>query len=143
MHVFWPHVCVYFLLLKGQERFSSLTRVYYKDASACVVMFDISSLKSFKSVVRWKNDVDSKVFLRDMSPVPCLLLANKVWICVVSRLWEICKESGGAFRLRERRKCSPTFANNLEWNQLDGERSFEVFAVVQTLRSQSAPLYLF
>ncbi|XP_038060879.1 ras-related protein Rab-7L1-like isoform X1 [Patiria miniata] len=61
----------------GQERFSSLTRVYYKDASACVIMFDLTSPKTFKSVVRWKNDVDSKVFLRDMSPVPCLLLANK------------------------------------------------------------------
>ncbi|XP_038060880.1 ras-related protein Rab-7L1-like isoform X2 [Patiria miniata] len=63
--------------IAGQERFSSLTRVYYKDASACVIMFDLTSPKTFKSVVRWKNDVDSKVFLRDMSPVPCLLLANK------------------------------------------------------------------
>ncbi|XP_033647494.1 ras-related protein Rab-7L1-like isoform X2 [Asterias rubens] len=63
--------------IAGQERFSSLTRVYYKDASACVIMFDVTSIKSFEHVVRWKNDVDSKVFLRDMSPVPCLLLGNK------------------------------------------------------------------
>ena len=73
-------IILYFLLFyfEGQERFSSLTRVYYKDASACVIMFDVTSIKSFEHVVRWKNDVDSKVFLRDMSPVPCLLLGNKV-----------------------------------------------------------------
>ncbi|XP_072051404.1 ras-related protein Rab-7L1-like [Amphiura filiformis] len=64
--------------IAGQERFSSLTRVYYKDASACVIMFDVTQNKTFQSVIRWKDDVDSKVALRDGTPIPCLLLANKV-----------------------------------------------------------------
>ncbi|XP_071960104.1 ras-related protein Rab-7L1-like isoform X2 [Antedon mediterranea] len=61
----------------GQERYTSLTRVYYKDASACVIMFDVTMHKTFSSVMKWKNDLDSKVSLKDGSPLPCLLLANK------------------------------------------------------------------
>ena len=57
---------------------SSLTRVYYKDASACVIMFDVTQRKTFNNVMNWKNDVEKKVALSNGSPVPCLLLANKV-----------------------------------------------------------------
>ncbi|XP_071476433.1 ras-related protein Rab-7L1-like [Diadema setosum] len=64
--------------IAGQERVSSLTRVYYKDASACVIMFDITSRKTFNSVMNWKKDVDKKVTLSNGNPVPCLLLANKI-----------------------------------------------------------------
>ena len=64
---------------KGQERFTSMTRVYYKDANACIIMFDITNRKSFCNVVRWKEDLDSKCSLPDGSPVPCVLLANKVY----------------------------------------------------------------
>ncbi|XP_033624655.1 ras-related protein Rab-7L1-like [Asterias rubens] len=69
-----PQVCTYF---EGRERFCSLTRVYFKEASACVIMFDVTSIKSFQHVVTWKNLVDSTVSLRDRSPIPFLLLGNK------------------------------------------------------------------
>ncbi|XP_063953639.1 ras-related protein Rab-7L1-like [Lytechinus pictus] len=64
--------------IAGQERVSSLTRVYYKDASACVIMFDVTQRKTFNSVMNWKNDVEKKVTLSNGTPVPCLLLANKI-----------------------------------------------------------------
>lgn len=64
--------------IAGQERVSSLTRVYYKDASACVIMFDVTQRKTFNNVMNWKNDVEKKVALSNGSPVPCLLLANKI-----------------------------------------------------------------
>lgn len=41
-------------------------------------MFDLTSRNSFKNAVKWKKDVDSKCFLEDGAPVPCMLLANKV-----------------------------------------------------------------
>ncbi|XP_077987592.1 ras-related protein Rab-7L1-like [Glandiceps talaboti] len=63
--------------IAGQERFSSMTRVYYKDAAACVIMFDITAKKTFQNITKWKRDLDSKVSLSDGRPVPCLLIANK------------------------------------------------------------------
>lgn len=55
-----------------------MTRVYYRDSKGCIIMFDLSNRNSFLSVPKWKKDLDSKVTLLDGSPVPCLLLANKV-----------------------------------------------------------------
>lgn len=64
--------------LAGQERFTSMTRVYYKDAHACLVMFDLTQKSTFQNSIKWKKDLDQKCNLIDGSPVPCLLLANKV-----------------------------------------------------------------
>lgn len=63
--------------IAGQERFTSMTRLYYKQASACIVMFDLTSHDSFRSCQMWKNDLDDKVTLPNGEPVPCILLANK------------------------------------------------------------------
>uniref|UniRef100_A0A0A9WN32 Ras-related protein Rab n=1 Tax=Lygus hesperus TaxID=30085 RepID=A0A0A9WN32_LYGHE len=63
--------------IAGQERFTWMTRVYYKDAHGCVIMFDLSNKNSFENTLKWKKDLDSKCSLADGSPVPCMLLANK------------------------------------------------------------------
>ncbi|CAG5136800.1 unnamed protein product [Candidula unifasciata] len=63
--------------IAGQERFTSMTRVYYKDAHACLVMFDLTQKNTFQNSIKWKKDLDQKCNLTDGSPVPCLLLANK------------------------------------------------------------------
>jgi Ras-related protein Rab-7L1 len=63
--------------IAGQERFTSMTRVYYKDAHACLVMFDLTQKNTFLNSVKWKKDLDQKCNLIDGTPVPCLLLANK------------------------------------------------------------------
>jgi Ras-related protein Rab-32 len=63
--------------IAGQERFGSMTRVYYKDAVGAFLVFDVNRPKTFESVLRWKNDLDTKVSLSDGSNIPCLLLANK------------------------------------------------------------------
>ena len=55
-----------------------MTRVYYRDAKGCIIMLDLTNRQSFLNVTRWKEDLDSKVWLPDGSPIPCLLLANKV-----------------------------------------------------------------
>jgi len=63
----------------GQERFSEMTRVYYKEAVAVLVFFDVTAgEKSMRSTINWKNDVDKKVYLPDGSPVPCILVGNKL-----------------------------------------------------------------
>lgn len=55
-----------------------MTRVYYKDAVGCFIVFDVTRASTFEAVIRWKNDLDSKVTLPDGNPIPCVLLANKV-----------------------------------------------------------------
>ncbi|KAM3933065.1 ras-related protein Rab-7L1 isoform 2-T2 [Leptodactylus fuscus] len=67
----------YKMTMGGQERFTSMTRLYYKQASACIVMFDLTNPDSFRSCQMWKNDLDSKVTLPNGDLLPCILLANK------------------------------------------------------------------
>ncbi|RVE39918.1 hypothetical protein evm_015432, partial [Chilo suppressalis] len=64
--------------IAGQERFGNMTRVYYKEAVGAFIVFDVSRAATFEAVVKWKNDLDTKVQLPDGSPIPCILLANKV-----------------------------------------------------------------
>ncbi|XP_019122605.2 ras-related protein Rab-7L1 [Larimichthys crocea] len=63
--------------IAGQERFISMTRIYYKGALGCVVMFDVTSSASFLSCRRWKQDLDNKAMLPNGDSIPCILLANK------------------------------------------------------------------
>ncbi|NXF11216.1 RAB7L protein, partial [Smithornis capensis] len=77
----------------GQERFTSMTRLYYREASACVIMFDVTNISTFSNSQKWKQDLDSKLLLPDGSPVPCLLLANK---CDLSP-WAVTREEVDRF----------------------------------------------
>lgn len=63
--------------IAGQERFISMTRVYYKNALGCVVIFDITDSMSFHNCRLWKQDLDHKTMLPNGQPLPCILLANK------------------------------------------------------------------
>ncbi|XP_021942785.1 ras-related protein Rab-7L1-like [Zootermopsis nevadensis] len=63
--------------IAGQERFTWMTRVYYKDCHGCVIMFDLTNKNSFINTRKWKIDVDSKCTRPDGKPIPCILLANK------------------------------------------------------------------
>lgn len=63
--------------IAGQERFGNMTRVYYKEAAGAFIVFDVTRSATFDAVVKWKQDLDSKVQLPDGSPIPCILLANK------------------------------------------------------------------
>jgi Ras-related protein Rab-32 len=61
----------------GHERFGTMTRVYYKYAIAAIIVFDVSRPATFEAVLKWRDDVNSKVMLANDAPIPCLLLANK------------------------------------------------------------------
>lgn len=61
----------------GHERFGTMTRVYYKYAIAAVIVFDLSRPATFEAVLKWRDDVNSKVVLANGEPIPALLLANK------------------------------------------------------------------
>lgn len=54
-----------------------MTRVYYKGAAACVIMFDLTSQQTFNSTVKWKKDLDTKCTLPNGQTIPCILVGNK------------------------------------------------------------------
>lgn len=62
----------------GQEIYENMTRVYYKEASAGFVVFDITNQSSFNVVEKWKQDIDEKVLTSESKPIPCILLGNKI-----------------------------------------------------------------
>ncbi|KRZ78890.1 Ras-related protein Rab-32 [Trichinella papuae] len=63
--------------IAGQERFSSMTRVYYRGAAGAIIVFDVSRASTLDGVTRWKKDLDSKCRLSNGMPIPAILLANK------------------------------------------------------------------
>ena len=67
--------------IAGQERYGNMTHVYYQEACAALVVFDVTRAQSFEMVTNWKNDIDDKVFTSEKKPIPCLLLGNKIDLC--------------------------------------------------------------
>ncbi|XP_029381715.1 ras-related protein Rab-38 [Echeneis naucrates] len=63
--------------IAGQERYGNMTRVYYREAVGALVVFDMTRLSTFQAVLKWKEDLDSKVALSNGRSVPVVLLANK------------------------------------------------------------------
>ncbi|XP_006633005.2 ras-related protein Rab-38 [Lepisosteus oculatus] len=63
--------------IAGQERYGNMTRVYYREAVGAFVVFDVTRVSTFDTVLKWKGDLDSKVTLAGGKPVPAVLLANK------------------------------------------------------------------
>lgn len=54
-----------------------MTRVYYKYATAAVIVYDLSRPATLHSVLKWKADLAAKVELPNGRPLPVLLVANK------------------------------------------------------------------
>jgi len=77
-----PHTVVRLQLwdIAGQERHGNMTRVYYKEAVAAMLVYDVTRPTTFEAVSKWKSDIDAKVRLGNTSdgpPIPVVLLANK------------------------------------------------------------------
>jgi small GTP-binding protein len=57
----------------GQERFRSITRAYYREATTCILVFDICDQESFDSLHQWVKDVNE---INEIKPL-MLLVGNK------------------------------------------------------------------
>ena len=64
--------------IAGQDRFSLLSRSFYKDAAGAFVVSDLTRAETLDSVIAWKEELDNKVQMSDGSTLPCFLLGNKV-----------------------------------------------------------------
>ncbi|VDN94937.1 unnamed protein product [Brugia pahangi] len=83
--------------ISGQDRFSNMTRVYYKDAHGAIVVFDCTRQNTYDGALRWKSDLDSKITLATGKPLPCILVANKADLDnkITSGKLEEYREKGG------------------------------------------------
>ena len=65
--------------IAGHERFGTLTNAYYRGALGSILVIDATEFDKFEdSALRWKNDIDNKVTLRNDSKIPCILVINKI-----------------------------------------------------------------
>eukprot|EP00002_Diphylleia_rotans_P016813 TRINITY_DN3264_c0_g2_i1.p1 TRINITY_DN3264_c0_g2~~TRINITY_DN3264_c0_g2_i1.p1 ORF type:complete len:215 (-),score=57.54 TRINITY_DN3264_c0_g2_i1:1517-2161(-) len=82
----------------GHERFGCMTSVYYKYAIAAIIVYDLSRPSTFDPVLKWRDDLNSKVVLSNDEPVPVVLLANKCDVPNVTidreMLDQFCRENG-------------------------------------------------
>jgi len=63
--------------IAGQERFAGLSRIFYTHAVAAIIVYDITARDTYEAVIKWKQDIDNKVFLPSGAKIPVLLLGNK------------------------------------------------------------------
>ncbi|XP_023321324.1 ras-related protein Rab-23 [Eurytemora carolleeae] len=57
----------------GQEEFDCITRVYYRGAQGCILVFSTTDRSSFKQVLGWKRKVEE-----ECGRIPMLLVQNKM-----------------------------------------------------------------
>lgn len=68
----------------GSDRFRSLVSMYYRDAVAALICYDVTNERSFESVSFWTNEMQQK---NNMSNFVIALAANK---CDIDRSeWQI------------------------------------------------------
>ncbi|KAJ7077637.1 ras-domain-containing protein [Mycena belliarum] len=61
----------------GTESFRSITRSYYRGAAGCLLVYDVTSRRSFENVRNWLADVRAHADAH----VSCILVGNKADLC--------------------------------------------------------------
>lgn len=85
--------------IAGQERVRGLNRVYFKGSSGALVVYDVTNGSTLDGALNWKHELDGQVMLKNGSPIPAVLLANKcdeTKMCQrnASLLEKLCQEKG-------------------------------------------------
>lgn len=62
----------------GQERFMSLGVAFYRGADACVLVYDVTSKKSFDQLDSWKGEFLLQALPNDPDNFPFIVVGNKV-----------------------------------------------------------------
>lgn len=111
--------------IAGQERFKSLTRAYYREALAAIVVYDVTRSDSLQECIEWKKDIDAKVLTPVTGrPIPTLLVGNKCDLCEVEIPdEEFCRRNGfcGVFKVSAKdnvniEECMKTIAQKSKEN---------------------------
>ncbi len=57
----------------GQEKYGTLRKMYYQEASGCLVVYDVTDPKSFEHIPKWINEL-----YENLGEIPVLLVGNKI-----------------------------------------------------------------
>ena len=86
--------------IAGQELFYNTPRVFYQDAVAAVLAFDLT-IPDFEVVQNWKKEIEDKIFTDKNLPIPTLLIGTKVdllqneqWGKSDEEMKHFCEENG-------------------------------------------------
>ena len=61
----------------GQERFDSLGNVFYRGVDGCILVYDITNIKSFEKIEDWRKNFLQISSPEDPKRFPFLLIGNK------------------------------------------------------------------
>ncbi|CAF0904232.1 unnamed protein product [Rotaria sordida] len=61
----------------GQERFQSLGVAFYRGADCCILVYDVTSPNSFKSLDSWRDEFLIQAGPRDPENFPFVVIGNK------------------------------------------------------------------
>jgi Ras-related protein Rab-7L1 len=64
--------------LAGQDKNTTMTKVFCKDSHGVVILSDITNSSSLDATVTWKKAIDDSVTFFDKSPLPMMLVQNKI-----------------------------------------------------------------
>ena len=64
--------------IAGQDRSINITKVLTKDAHGCLILCDITQKKTLNETKKWKNVIDENSLFIDDTPLPCILVQNKI-----------------------------------------------------------------
>ena len=59
----------------GQEQFRSITKLFYKNSQAAIIVYDVTKRASFESVPSWLNEIEEN---RDQDDMLVYLVGNRV-----------------------------------------------------------------
>ena len=68
---------IYFWDTAGSERFRTINSLFYRGADACIVVFDLTKIKTFSNISYWMDEFLLNTSPSDAEKFPFVLLGNK------------------------------------------------------------------
>lgn len=78
----------------GQEKFQSIGSAFYRGSDACVLVFDLTTKKSFEDLENWKREFIRQGGVKNEDSFPFIVLGNK---CDMEDLREVDKNDAEQF----------------------------------------------
>ena len=64
--------------IAGQERYSSISKLYIRGAYGALVVSDITNEESLQASLKWKKIIEDSCDYKNNKPIPMVLVQNKV-----------------------------------------------------------------
>ena len=61
----------------GTEKFNSMGNQFYRNAECCILVYDLTDVKTFETIDSWKNEFLNQLNPKNPESFPFILLGNK------------------------------------------------------------------